>query len=83
MLDHELQEGKDDFTLLTHSIAPAPRTTLGKKLVFVCLAWEEGLNFIYLFIFMAAPAAYGSSQAGDWIWAVAATYLTAVATPDP
>ena len=28
-------------------------------------------------IFMAAPAAYGSSWAGDWIWAAAA------ATPDP
>ena len=32
---------------------------------------------------MAAPAAYGSPQARDWIQATAVTYATAAATPDP
>ena len=32
---------------------------------------------------MAAPAAYGSCRARDWIWATAATYAAAVAMPDP
>ena len=31
---------------------------------------------------MAASMAYGSSSTRDWIWAVAVTYATAVATPD-
>ena len=31
---------------------------------------------------MAAPAAYGSSQARDWIWATAMTYTTAAAMLD-
>ena len=41
------------------------------------------------FLFTAAPAAYGSSQARDWLRATAATYATyatyaaAVAMPDP
>ena len=38
---------------------------------------------IYKKKFMAAPAAYGSSQARDQIWAAAATYTIAVSMPDP
>ena len=38
--------------------------------------------FIYLFI-MAAPVAYGNSQAWGQIAAAAVTYTTAMATPDP
>ena len=34
-------------------------------------------------VFLAAPAAYGISQARDQIQAAAATYVTAAATPDP
>ena len=32
---------------------------------------------------MGTTAAYGSSQAKDWIRATAATYTTAMVTPDP
>ena len=32
---------------------------------------------------MAAPTAYGSSEARDWIWATATTYATAAAMQDP
>ena len=32
---------------------------------------------------MAKPVAYGSSWARDWIWAMDATYTTAVTTEDP
>ena len=35
------------------------------------------------FFFMAAPTAYGSSWARDWIWAEAVTYAAPVAMPDP
>ena len=35
------------------------------------------------FFLMAAPLAYGSSQARDSIQAAAATYTTAMATRDP
>ena len=45
--------------------------------------WEALILFHYLFIYLAAPVAYGSSQARDWIWAAAATYITTEATPDP
>ena len=31
---------------------------------------------------MAAPEAYGNSQARDWIGAAAEAYATAIATPD-
>ena len=37
----------------------------------------------FFFSFLSAPVAYGSSPARDQIWAVAATYATATATPDP
>ena len=36
-----------------------------------------------LFFLMAAPVAYGSSQTGDQIEAIAATYATAASMPDP
>ena len=32
---------------------------------------------------MAAPVEYGSSQAGNWIWATAVTYTATVAMPEP
>ena len=40
------------------------------------------LIFVCLFL-MAAPVAYGRSQARDEIWAVALNYAVAVAMPDP
>ena len=40
-------------------------------------------DFLFLFNFMAAPVAYGSSQARDQILATAVTYAATVATPDP
>ena len=41
--------------------------------------------FVYIsdFSFMATLMEYGSSQAMDWISAVAVTYTTAAAMPDP
>ena len=39
--------------------------------------WNE-----FLFFFMAAPAAYGNSQAKGWIGAATEAYATAMATPD-
>ena len=38
---------------------------------------------ICCFVFMAAPMAYGTSQARDQIWATTETYTAAVAIPDP
>ena len=37
----------------------------------------------FFFFLIAAPEAYGSSQARDWIQATAATYTPAVAMWDP
>lgn len=37
----------------------------------------------FVFNFMAMPAEYGSFQVRDWVWATAATYAKAVATPNP
>ena len=37
----------------------------------------------FSFLSFAAPMEYGSSWASDWIQAVAVTYATIVATPDP
>ena len=42
----------------------------------------EGLGVWGLFVFMAAPAAYGSSQARAQTGAAAEAYATATATPD-
>ena len=39
--------------------------------------------FCFFGVFFATPVGYGSSQARDQIWAVAATYATAAATLDP
>ena len=39
-----------------------------------------GIKILFLF-FKAAPAACGSSQAGDWIQAAAATYAAAMQDP--
>ena len=39
--------------------------------------------FVHLFVLMAIPTTYGSSQARDWIWAVDATYAPATTMPDP
>ena len=44
--------------------------------------WLDKFNFIYL-VLIATPVAYGSSQARGRIPAAAATYTTAVSTPDP
>ena len=38
---------------------------------------------LFFFFFMAAPIAYGSSQAKEYIRATAAIYAGAAATPDP
>ena len=43
--------------------------------------WE--LQNSVFFFFIAAPLAYGSSQAGDQIQAAVVTYAIAVATLDP
>lgn len=37
----------------------------------------------YCFFFPATPTACGNPPAGDWIWATAGTYSTAVAMQDP
>ena len=39
--------------------------------------------FILFFYFMATPAAYESSQARDWIRAIAETCIAAASMPDP
>ena len=41
------------------------------------------LLLLFFFFKTAIPAAYGSSQARDWIHAAAATYAIGVAAPDP
>ena len=40
-------------------------------------------SFLIFFLFMAAPLAYGSSQAKGKIRAAAGAYSTATVTPDP
>ena len=40
------------------------------------------IYLLFIYVFWAAPTAYGGSQARDQIGAVAA-YTTAMATPDP
>ena len=47
---------------------------------FSCLL--SGVCFV-LFCFLAAPATYGNTWAGDSFWTAAATYAMAVAMPDP
>ena len=42
----------------------------------------EGFLIYFTLFFMATPAAYGNTQARDWIWAAAATYAEAAAMPD-
>ena len=37
--------------------------------------------FFFFFFLIAAPAAYGTSQGREWIWAPAATYASTAATP--
>ena len=46
--------------------------------LFVCL-----LCYLLLGQLESAPKAYGSSQARDLIQAIAVTYATAIATPNP
>ena len=43
----------------------------------------SGILVSFCLFLMAAPMTYGSSWAKNWIWAVAATYTTASAMPDP
>ena len=38
--------------------------------------------YIFFFLFIAPPTAYGSSQVRGWIGAAAAAYTTVTATPD-
>jgi len=49
------------------------------------MASMPGTDFLFSFLpfFLVAPVAYGSSQVQNQILAAAATYATAVATPDP
>ena len=44
---------------------------------------KASADFIFIFLPMAEPAAYESSQARVWIWAAATTYATATATLNP
>jgi len=44
---------------------------------------SELFSFIFILLFYGSPASHGSSWARDRIQAVAATYATAVKTPDP
>ena len=54
--------------------------------IFVYLSFltpvSQYLKFIafFFFLLLAAPAAYGSSQAKEWIQATSSTYATAAAT---
>ena len=69
----------------THSLEPLPSISLCAAWARInrtlgntprpngCHA-EVGILQMLSFFFMATPAAYGSSQARDWIWAAAATY---------
>ena len=56
---------------------------LAKQLLFVGYYTTDGHQTFFFFFFMAAPVAYGSSPARDWVWAAVVTYATAMATPDP
>ena len=44
---------------------------------------NEKTSFVLFLVFLAAPAAYGSSQARDHILAALAAYATASAMLDP
>ena len=56
------------------------------RLIGPCLDWDiisakQQRFMLYFFFFLtAAPAAYWSAGARDWIWAAAVTYAAAVAT---
>ena len=50
---------------------------LERGMLYEC--WTSNFFFLF-FLFLAAPMAYGTSQARDQIQASAATYVTAVAT---
>ena len=57
--------------------------TTGTPLSYNCM--RSLFVFVFVLLFFGHAVEYGrwSSQAKDWIWAVAATYAAAVATPDP
>ena len=78
-MGHNQEEGREKThsfqTELKHMIRGLESCMMGLQTV-------GFLNF-YLFIFMAAPGAHGSSWARDRIQAAAATYAKAVAMPDP
>ena len=50
--------------------------------VYVCQNSVKCILY-FLFFFMTAPTACGSSQPRDWIPATAVTYATAAGLPDP
>ena len=55
---------------------------LSSKIILFCFMMVA-VQFLFFFFLMAAPMAYGSSQARDWIRAAAMTFTTAAATLDP
>ena len=70
-------------SVLTIFVCQLGWTMVSRYLIIILMFLWRFFWMKLTFLKMAAPAAYGSSWARDWIWATAITYTIAVAMLDP
>ena len=79
-------EPQDASTALAHALIAAFVRSWSRgssKVRFLTPRSCEIVNACFCFCFLMAPLAYGISQARDWVWAAALTYIIAAVILDP